>query len=420
MENRKRNAKGEGSFKVNENGTVTHRKSVGYKTNGYRKILTVTAPSKSACIREMKKKEEEWYRVREASFVQSKDTVAELCQKHLKYQIEQEDLKPKSIDRRECTIKNQIWEYDLGHLQIHSVTAVDIERYVKQLLREKKVGESSIVKAIDVINAAFEWAVLRGDIEKNPVRATKKSLKKKIKKKFCKGANDADVSVLSDEEIEKFRETALDTYNNGSLKYSGGYYCLLLLYTGLRAGEMLALRWRDWNGQFLTIEKSISVAKNRDKKQDSDNNYVSIEGTTKNQKARVIELSNEAKWTLQMIRQSRKSCDPDEFIVQTRTGKLNTASNLEYRMKIIMKNAGLENIRGGLHILRKTFATQMYEKGVRVADIAAYIGDLESTTIKYYIAIRKKVIANGEIRQVVKFPENKGSHKENRQEGLTL
>lgn len=121
-----------------------------------------------------------------------------------------------------------------------------------------------------------------------------------------------------------------------------------------------------------------------------------------------------------MIRQSRKSCDADELIVQTRTGKLNTASNLEHRMKIIMKNAGLENIRGGLHILRKTFATQMYEKGVRVADIAAYIGDLESTTIKYYIAIRKKVIANGEIRQVVKFPENKGSHKENRQEGLTL
>ena len=407
LEVKKRNAKGEGSFKINENGTVTHRKSVGYKSNGYRKILTVTAATKTACIREMRKKENEWKRIQEASYVQPQNTVAELCKKHLKYQIEQEDLKPKSIDRRECTIKNQIWEYDIGHLQVHSVTPIDIDRYVKQMLREKKVGESSIIKAIDVINAAFEWAIMRGDIEKNPVRINKKSLKKRIKKNFYKDANDADVSTLSSEEIERFRETALATYNNGRLKYSGGYYCLLLLYTGLRVGEMLALRWGDWEEGHLIINKSVSMAKNREKKEESDNNYISIEGTTKNQKARVIELSNEAKWILQMIKQNREYSYKDELIVQTRTGRLNTASNLEHRMKIIMKHAGLENIKGGLHILRKTFATQMYEKGARVADIAAYIGDLESTTSKYYIAIRKKVITEGGMRQVVKFPESK-------------
>lgn len=32
----------------------------------------------------------------------------------------------------------------------------------------------------------------------------------------------------------------------------------------------------------------------------------------------------------------------------------------------------------------------MYEKGARVKEVAAYIGDLESTTECYYIAIRKK------------------------------
>ena len=50
----KRNAKGEGSFKVNENGTVTHRKCVGYKVNGRRKVFTVTAATRAACIREMR------------------------------------------------------------------------------------------------------------------------------------------------------------------------------------------------------------------------------------------------------------------------------------------------------------------------------------------------------------------------------
>lgn len=71
-------------------------------------------------------------------------------------------------------------------------------------------------------------------------------------------------------------------------------------------------------------------------------------------------------------------------------------------MKTIMKNAELTTVQGGLHIFRKTFATRMYENGARVEEIAAYIGDLESTTRKYYIAIRKKVTEYGEVRQVVR------------------
>ena len=141
------------------------------------------------------------------------------------------------------------------------------------------------------------------------------------------------------------------------------------------------------------------MVKNRNKESDEENNYVSLEGSTKNQKARTIELNKEAKYILQKIKYSRDSSLPDEFIVTTKTGKINTASNLEHRMKVIMKNAELQGVKGGLHIFRKTFATRMY-----VEEIAAYIGDLESTTQKYYIAIRKKVVSNGEVRQVVKLP----------------
>lgn len=49
----------------------------------------------------------------------------------------------------------------------------------------------------------------------------------------------------------------------------------------------------------------------------------------------------------------------------------------------------------------------MFEAGARVEEIAAYIGDLPSTTRKYYIAIRKKVISDGEVRQIVELPTMK-------------
>lgn len=80
---------------------------------------------------------------------------------------------------------------------------------------------------------------------------------------------------------------------------------------------------------------------------------------------------------------------------------------------MILKNAGLQDIKGGLHIFRKPFATQIYEKGARVEEIAAYIGDLESTTRKYYIAIRKKLVTDGGARQIVKLPGTEEMQEKN-------
>ena len=52
--------KGAGSFKTNADGSVTYRKSVGRKTNGQRKVLTVTAATKTAAMKLMKAKEQKW------------------------------------------------------------------------------------------------------------------------------------------------------------------------------------------------------------------------------------------------------------------------------------------------------------------------------------------------------------------------
>lgn len=413
MENRKRNAKGEGSFTVNADGTVTHRKSVGYKSNGQRKVLTVTAVTKTACIREMKKKEVAWKEKKEFSQVQMKDTVVDLCRKHLEYQVENGDLKPKSIDRRECTIDNHIGKYDLGRMQICAVTTVDVDRHIRDLMKEGTLSASSIAKVLDVLNAAYNWAVLRKDIDENPVQAIKPELIKKLQKMSSKRAEEADVAVLSTKEVQKFTSEAIRKNDDGFLSYSAGYYLLLLLHTGMRCGEMIALRWRDvdWENGLLTIEKSASMAKNRRKQQENENAYVIVEGDTKNQKARVIQLTKEARQILAVLYERDLSHGNDDLITPTKTGHMNTATNLEHRMKVIMKNAGLSDVKGGLHIFRKTFATQMYEQGARVEEIAAYIGDLESTTRKYYIAIRKKFVTRGEVKQIVKLPDASSQKK---------
>lgn len=413
-EKKMRMAKGQGSFKHNPDGTVTMRKGVGIKADGNRKTLTVTAENEAKCIKLMQKKEAQWNREKNCNKVSVGITLEELCKRHLEYQVMQKELMPKSIDRREGTIRNQIGKYPFGKTQVISIKSSNIDDHINYLINETELSVSSIDKTVDVINAAYEWAISRGELDFNPVRQLKSSLSKKINKLEVKNEADADVKILSEDEMSTFTDEALATHPNGKHKYAGGLVCLLLLYTGMRCGEAFGLRWRDYdrdNG-LLTINKSISVAKNRDlNKKDTDSNYISIEGGTKNKKARTIQLFPEAQKILEKIRLCSEVphsiAAADDYIIKTRSGRNNTASNLGKRADTIYRNCGFSDDISGLHILRRTFATRRYEEGWRTKDIAAYIGDLESTTEKYYIAIRKKMHTQGEIITYVPIPRVK-------------
>lgn len=405
MKEKKRNPKGMGSFTENKDGTITHRKCVGYKEDGNRKTLTVTANSKSACIKKMKEKEAEWKKKREAGSISVSRTVVELCQMHLDYQVKLNELKPKSIDRRENTINN-IAKTTLGNLQLNAVAVADVDSCISKLIVEGKYSPSSIEKVLDVLNAAYNWAIIRGELERNPVAPIKPALVKRIKNMEESGSIDADVDALSEEEKIKFIECIQQVWkSSGNLKYPAGRYGLLLLHTGMRVGEALALRWEDVDLEYGTINimKSRSMTKNRNRKQDEPA-YIMFEGTTKNEKARKITLTNEAIDDLKAIKANNKNTEPRDYVVLNRNNTPHTTQNFEKKMGTIYKNAGLNHLKGGVHILRKTFATEMYESGARVEEIAAYIGDLESTTRQYYIAIRKKKKINGMEQHIVELP----------------
>ncbi len=76
---------------------------------------------------------------------------------------------------------------------------------------------------------------------------------------------------------------------------------------------------------------------------------------------------------------------------------------MEHTAETIYKAAGFTKEEvSGLHILRRTFATNMHKKDVRDEEIAAYIRDTVETTVKYYIAARQKCNIDGETKNIVK------------------
>ncbi len=403
---KKRGARGNGTFIERKDGSFIYRKSQGLNPNGKRKYISVVGETKAVCVKRMKEKEETLKRQKKMISLSGIDTVEELCQRHLEYQVQNKELKPKSIDRREDTIRNQIGKYPLGQMQIQAVTPADIDNHINTLIATD-LSVSTIKKSLDVLNAAYEWAVVRAELGFNPVLQIKRSIQKRLSKLGAKSASDADVIVLSREEEQMFLQEALRTNdNNGKYKYAGGLYGALLLHTGMRTGEMISLRWKDYDAKngLLTINKSTSMTRNRNSENDDNSKkYIAVQGTTKNQKARVIKLSEEAVMDLKRISEVNPG-KKDELICRTKTGKQYTATMLEHCMGTIYKHIPFITKVSGLHIFRRTFATRMYEAGADTKEIAAYIGDLESTTMQYYIAARKKMVVGNEIRQVVPLP----------------
>ena len=99
----KRRAKGTGTIKYNpKTKRYTLRKTVGRKNNGQRKVFTVTADTQNMCNRLMREKETKWEHDKDNPNAEL--DVYMLCMCHLQHQVEQKELKPKSIDRRVDTL----------------------------------------------------------------------------------------------------------------------------------------------------------------------------------------------------------------------------------------------------------------------------------------------------------------------------
>ena len=60
-------------------------------------------------------------------------------------------------------------------------------------------------------------------------------------------------STMSDEELQKFKNVALSKYKNGKQKSRDWMVLLLMLNTGVRVGEMIALKWTDVDLENNTI-----------------------------------------------------------------------------------------------------------------------------------------------------------------------
>lgn len=144
------------------------------------------------------------------------------------------------------------------------------------------------------------------------------------------------------------------------------------LETGLRIGEILALRWRDmdFSSGVIRIERSY---------------YRGSFGTPKTQSSRrTLPMSENLKESLLRYPMAAGGKQAESLVFQTRTGKPLNDGNLRKRMlQPAGRKMGLPGI--GWHTLRRTHATLLQAAGGSLKDAQAQLGHAKmSTTLELY------------------------------------
>ena len=157
-----------------------------------------------------------------------------------------------------------------------------------------------------------------------------------------KDADSNDVIILSEHEVECLRKTALVRRENGTYKYPVGPYVLFLLETGMRVGELCALKWEnvqwDEDSTVVSIMGTRHLIKIRE---GDDTGYRAREGSVKNMHSRHIVLKSEAAEILEEIYNESKDTSPQGYVFVNRRLNPTNPSNAGRLINKFYRAAGL-------------------------------------------------------------------------------
>lgn len=264
---------------------------------------------------------------------------------------------------REHTLARNIAHYNnhigstFGYLSLGSINPMELEKWQNQLLQKFKKG--TVQRYRSVFYSILEKAFFNDLIIKNPF---KKVLAPKMQKN------------QKVEEIEPFSRTELSII----LQNSNGYmknFIKLMVSTGMRPGEIIALKWEDIDFS----KKIIKVEKTRLRsKKDTE----PVDGYTKTSASdRKVDLLHNA---LKALDAQQELTGYQQYVF------LNSSKNPFYNhdivslnFKNILKQSGVKE--RVLYNLRHTFASQMISQGIDIVWVSRMLGHKDvSITLKIY------------------------------------
>lgn len=252
-----------------------------------------------------------------------------------------------------------------GATELDRISPDDVTRYIERRSHEG-FAVKTIINHLTFGHGVFRHAVKRGWCRTNPIAAADRPRAE---------PTDPDIRFLTPEELEALLRAASRDDALGSTDHA---LYMVAATTGLRQGELVALRWRDidWSAKVVRVRR----------------NYTRGEwGTPKSRRSsRAVPLADRAAGELERhFQRSRYRGDDDLVFAHPFTGHPYDASRLRKRFYEAMEAAGMAHRRGRqggitFHSLRHTFGTRMAAVGVPMRTLQEWMGHRDYTTTLVY------------------------------------
>lgn len=259
--------------------------------------------------------------------------------------------KPSEYRNRKCVLLQTILPF-FGNKIIDTITLQDIEQFKTKLLKERKVLNKTVNNYLSILRICLKWAVEK-EVIKNLPRI--KPLKVPPLNKF---------DFLTETETLKLLEHASGKWRD---------MILLAVRTGLRFGELIALKWEDINFKAKTLTVSRNIVH-------------SIEGSPKNNRIRTIPLNKD------VIEMLINKTNDKEYIFYNDEGEPLHYTYCRKKLHRFCKLAGIRIINW--HALRHTFASHLASKGVSVFAIKELLGHSDIKMTMRYSHVNLPVLRN--------------------------
>lgn len=254
------------------------------------------------------------------------------------------NLKPTTCSGYRVNIENHIIPY-IGAIDADILTVDDIDEMISELF-SKGLSKRSVRYVLAVLRKGFEFGVKRGYVQRNIISIVDMPIPSRYSHK-----------VWNDSEIER----AINCINSMDMDFEQEYILpavLLSLHYGLRRGEVLGLKWSDFQKGSFKVCRTMTYI---------NNNFVVT--TPKNGKFRSIMISDS---DYNFIKAFNYYTTPniDGYLIRKSDGKSPTQISVTFK-KFIRHNK-LTDIR--YHDLRHTYATYMLRHGVHPKIVSSVLG----------------------------------------------
>ena len=366
----KKRANGEGNIRKRKDGRWEGRYTAGYDAKTGKRIIKNVLGKTQAEVKEKLKRALEETNGLDISRAADEYTVASWLRTW--YELYAKPNVRTATANRYQLIIEQYTVPRIGNIKLKKLTTRHLQKLYKELLesgrihvgknQDKGLSTTTVHSVHLMLHCALDRAVKERLIPRNPCEDC-----------IVPKPRKPEMKILTPEHMKAYLEAAAA---RGMLPM---FY--LELVSGLRKGELVALRWDDVDIQQRTISVNKQYVRNPD-------GSLELTRPKTENSVRLVSIPQAAVELL--IQEHAKHPDSPYLFPSPLTGEMYHPDSVVNLHKKILKDAGLEHLR--FHDLRHTFATTALQNGVDVKTVSSMLGHFDAgfTLRTYTHATRQK------------------------------